>query len=171
MKRIPVILLIAAAILSGCSGNKKTVSLKGYDVQEITGVEFSKNSLGAGLMLNLDIENQTGRTLILDSGEAILYNNTGKKFGEILITEPVVLPKNISDKINVPLKATFLNPMNIFSSGFLKNGQFDTKGITADIDITIKSGALSKKISKKNVPLDKLADMLGETKDKYNEND
>lgn len=171
MKRISVILIIAATILAGCSSDKKTVSLKGYDVQEITGVELGKDYLGARVTLNIDIENQTGRSLILDSGEAVLYNSAGKKFGEISITEPVLLPKNISGKISVPLKATFLNPMSIFSSGFLKNGQFDTKGITADIEITVKSGTLTKRISSKSVPLDQLADMLGEKKEKKNEND
>lgn len=169
MKRILIIAIAAVSILAGCSENKKTVLIKGYDVQEITGVEFSKNSLGAGLLLNLDVENQTRYNLLLESGQAVLYNNEGNKFGEISITDPVLLPKESAGKIEIPLKATFLNPMAIFTSGFLKSGNFDTKGITTDIDITVKSGAISRTISKKNIPLDQLADLLGKTTDKNDE--
>ena len=154
MKRTITFLLSALLVVAGCSKNDRQVLIKGYEIKDISGVGFGKGYVSADVTVTLDIENQTSRECSLESLSAVMYRSDGSRFADLAMNGTASIGGNISEKIDVPLKATFNNPFSMLSSGVLSGGKFDPAGITTDIDIKIKAGVFSKEIHKTGIPLE-----------------
>lgn len=162
MKRILLSILLAATLLTGCTNNRKPVTIKSYNIAGIEDVNMSFSGLTATVKLDLVVENPLTTSITLEDAKIILYKNGGPQFADFTLAQTATVEKNSCASVSVPLKASFSNPMAILSSGILSGKKIDENDFTIDMDLSVKAGTLSRKIQKSGVPLSQLKNMLNQ---------
>jgi len=167
MKRV-LALLSLALLLSACNNASRDPVIKGYRIQEIGGLAFSLNGVTADMQLDIDVENPSSAKYLLESLDAVLYPvGDTLRFARVTLKEPVGIEPRSDNTVSLPLDVNILKPLALLA------GNLELSDYEADVDLTVRKGALKKRIQKERLPLDRLEKLLGtnsqEQKDHENE--
>ena len=150
MKKI-VPLLLALLVLGGCSDYKK-LQLTSWDIDALGGFSIKRNRAAANLQVHLGILNPTGSSYVVKAFQATLHKPDGTLFAELVTDGEVKVEPRSDGKVPVMLEVSLANPLAAIAG----IGLDDLDGLTADIDMTVKSGAFTRRIRKKGVPVEEL---------------
>jgi LEA14-like dessication related protein len=157
MKRFLAI-LSAALLLAACHDASRDPVIKGYKLEQVSGLSFSSEGMVAEMDLVIDVENPSSATYSVESLEATLYKGMETaRFAEATLKESVSIPPRSEQAVNLPLHVRLLRPLSLLSD----NQALELSNYCADIDMTIKKGSISRRIQRERVPLSSLEQLLG----------
>lgn len=154
MKRFYIYLILASLALASCSVNDyKRLELKSWDVRSVDNFSYAKGSASADVCLEIAVSNPTGSGFELKALTATLYSEKGSKVADAVAQAPVVLGPKCDTLLPVMFNATLFNPM-----ATILGAKMDPETMSADLDMTVKSGPFTKRIQKEKMPLKGLLD-------------
>ena len=151
---VAVVILIAALALGSCAKQGDTTRQRRQKFQVIS-LDKVKGSLSEGWRVTLTVANNTGSNMRITSANAFVRYN-GRKIGQIVVDEEVVLPRRRCSQVEVPLRITLSNPITALSL-FNKVRKGDFSGIAVDYSVTVAAFASHRVFERENVSLDELA--------------
>ena len=158
MKRF--LTLLALCLLAvACNDASRNPVIKGYRIHQVGGLGFGLDGLTADMNVDLDIDNPAKARYTIEAFHADVFPaGDTVRYAVLNLKEPAtVLPKS-SGNVEIPLGVRLLRPLSLLGS-FLSE---DLKKYEADVDLTIRKGAMKKTIRKSRVPLDRILELLGQ---------
>lgn len=150
-----IIVLLALCTLNGCQ--RKMDQL--LEQIAIEGVEGISGSPLQGMVLSLNVRNDSSNQIQVQSGEAKLYY-MDNYICMVQMLEPFVVPKHHHGPLPLKLSLSMDNPLK----GLMiiqRLGKGDYSGFTCTLEAKIKIGALGRCLRLDNIQLDDLLKKLG----------
>ena len=165
MKRILAVLSLVL-LLTACNDASRDPVIKGYRMQQIGGLAFGLNGVSADMLLDIDIENPSSAKYLMESLDAILYPiGDTLRIARVTLKEPVGIAPRSDETVSLPLGVNLLKPLALLT------GNLELSDYEADVDLTIRKGALKKRIQQERLPLDRLEKLIGTTSQQQNDHE
>lgn len=157
MKRL-LVLFSAVLLLAACHNESRDPVIKGYRLQQLSGLSLGIDGVTADMTLDLDVENPSSARYTLEALQATLYRlNETSRFAEVAMNGTAAIEPRSVDTVQIPLNVRLLRPLALLTGDF---EGFDFSQFCADVDLTIRKGGLKKRIQKERVPLSALEKLL-----------
>ncbi len=147
-------LALFAVVAIGCRTAEK-IGIDSLDGIRTEGITFSQ----ARLLINLTVANESRRNVTIEAAEFVVTDLQGELLTASL-REAVLLPKRQTVGVGVPVAVKFKGSLGVASLLSRANG--DLTGMTVNGEVTVKSGALRKKIPLNDLRLNDLLQFLGD---------
>lgn len=155
-KKYTILPVLAVLMFASCSVNDyKQLEFKSYDIASVSGFSYSKGSIGAEIVIDVEVANPTKSQFVLESLDAVLYKEDGSTMATATALERAVILPQSDTLVPLRLDAVLLNPM----ATMLSNG-IALETLTVDIDAMVRSGSFSKRITKRGYPLSEISGSL-----------
>jgi len=156
MKRI-LVLLSAVLLLASCHKASQDPVLKGYRLEQVSGLSLGADGVTIGMTLELDVENPSAARYTLESLDAVLYPLDGNtRFAHVIMDGTASIEPKSEKTVEIPLDVQLLRPLALLSG----EAGFQLADYCADVDMTIRRGGLKKHIQKERVPLSALEQLF-----------
>lgn len=156
MKKLIPLLIIAAALMTGCM---REDAVKFHEIENIS------ISVGSTVAVNtvLLVENTSGRKITLSDAVFHVSDAAGNEIGTVMVADELVLPKKSTVSLHVPVRIKLSNPFVGLS--LVKNLSSEAPRLLVNGSAKIKAGGLRKKYKVENMPLSKFISIFeGDTK-------
>ena len=154
MKRIWIIVILAVASLSGCSG------ISDIDIREIVlkDVKFL-NTTSVDVEFECVVHNPTARRIIIEDANGVL-KKSDVVFARIHLIKADTVAANALSSNKVLLKVNVEDPLSLLSMG-MNARSWDMSEFKADIRSAIRREGRAKHVFKrKNIPLESLLERI-----------
>jgi len=158
MKRF--ITLLALCLLAvACNNNtQRDPVIKGYRINQVGGLGFGLDGLTADVQLDLDIDNPSKARYVVEALQADVFQiGDSVRFANINLKEEATIQPKSNGRVALPLVVKMKRPLSLLNGSMSD----DLSNYEADIDLTIRRGALKKNIQKSRVPLSQIIELLG----------
>ena len=160
MKRL-LVLLSAVLLLAACHNESRDPVIKGYKLEQVSGLSLGAEGVTADMTLDLDVENPSSARYTVESLEAILYRlDETSRFAYVTMDGTATIEPKSEKTVAIPLNVRLLRPLALLTGDM--NG-LDISQYCADVDLTVRKGGLKKRIQRERVPLAQLGQLLGTT--------
>ena len=157
MKRFLICTILALPLFTACSvTDYKQLEMMSCEVRSVENITYGKGCVSADINLALSVNNPTKSDFALKSLTGTAFSAKGSKVADATMLESVTLEPKCDTVLPVRLYATLYNPTAV-----LLGAKLDPESMTADFDLTVKSGPFSKRIQHDKMPL---KDVLGNIK-------
>ena len=158
MKRF-LALLCAALLLAACHNESRDPVIKGYRLGQVSGLSLGADGVTADVALDLEVENPSAARYTLEALQATLYReNETARFADVVMEGTATIEPHSEATLAIPLTLRLLRPLALLATGL---DGIDLSQFCADVDLTVRKGALKKRIQKERVPLSQLETLLG----------
>jgi hypothetical protein len=159
MKRF-LAFLCAAVLLTACHNQAQDPVIKGYQIEQITGIGLNTEGVTTDMVLKLDVENPSAARYAIESLNAIVYKGAETaRFAQVDMKEPVSIAPRSEQTVDLPLHVTLLRPLALLAGN---SDGFDLSQYCADLDLVVRKGSLKKRIQRERVPLKDLEFLLSQ---------
>ena len=149
-----VILLAAAALLTGCAGYNE-IRVEGV---ALGGLRFNGTS-SATIELKATVDNPTKYTIAIEEVDAVLMR-TGKEFARFSLEDKPAAAPGKKEVVEIPVKASVLDPVAIITSG-LNFRSWAIEDFTVEGKIVLSAdGGKKRTLHLKKVPLESIVERI-----------
>ena len=153
MKKLFLFLLLSTLLLQGCSSYKQ-ISLEEVEFGKMKITALTKGKVN----LTLKVNNPTRSTFKVTSIDGYLMNGA-IEFAKVSLPEEFQVKPGTPATADVQLEIEVSDPLALLTSG-LSLSSLKAENFTVDAYMTIKKGAISKRLKIKDVPLRQLMEKL-----------
>lgn len=158
MKRLFTLLTLCLLVVA-CNDASRQPVIKGYRIHQVGGFGFGLDGLTAEVVLDLDVVNPSKARYTVESLHADIFPAGDTiRFAGIDLKESTSIQPWSDGKVAFPLDVKIKRPLSMLG-GFMSEDQ--QSQYEADLDMTVRKGAMKKNIRKSRVPLGKLLELLG----------